>query len=160
MVPELIGKNWLEEVKNAAFNYRDESFIQQFMSPTLIRKWKLFKVRDIAVRGYMDIEAIHNENGYRDVRKALAKQQSLSTREPEILINHVNLTGSRNLYLKHNRYNGIGLDTKSAKKVIRNIEILWGYPVVIDSVESVLQFDGSWEDKIIASYDVLTYSET
>ena len=154
--PELIGKNWTDEVKNAAYNYRDESFIQQFLSPTLIRKWKLFKVHDEARESYMKIEQIHNDDGFQEVRKSLAKQHSLGYREPEILVNNVNLNGSRQLFLRHNRYNGVGLNQTTARKVLNNLEYLWGYPVCIDSYESFKNQDGIWDEKRAVSYDSLT----
>ena len=152
---ELIGKDWKDEVKYAAYNFRDESFIQQYLSPNLMRKWKLFKVHDIASSQYMEIEKIHNDEGFRNIRSSLAKQQSLSYREPEILINHVNLTGSRQLYLRHNKHNNVGLEQKNMKKVLRYLEYLWGYSVTIDSIESV-QYDGNWNERIVASYDILS----
>ena len=153
--PELIGKNWVDEVKNAAYNYRDESFIQQFLSPTLMRKWKLFKVHDVARESYMQIEYIHNDDGFREIRKSLAKQHSLGYREPEILVNNVNLNGSRQLFLRHNRYDNIGLNQQTARKVLLNLEYLWGYPVCIDSFESQ-NIDGNWVEKHIVTYDALS----
>jgi len=154
--PDLIGKNWVDEVKNAAYNYRDESFIQQFLSPTLMRKWKLFKVHDIAKETYMKIDHIHNEDGFKEIRKALAKQNSLGYREPEILVNNVNLNGSRQLFLRHNRYNGVGLNQQQARKVLTNLEFLWGYPASIDSFESIKMLDGSWEERCVVTYDALS----
>jgi stage V sporulation protein R len=154
--PDLVGKNWLEEVKNAAYNYRDESLIQQFLSPTLMRKWKMFEIHDESTSVFIDIKNIHNETGFREIRKTLAKQNSLSFREPEILVYNVNLNGSRQLYLRHNRYNNVGLNSQLAKKVLTNLEFLWGYQVRIDSYESIQNFDGSWDDRIICTYDVLS----
>jgi stage V sporulation protein R len=155
--PELIGKNWIDEVKNAAYNYRDESFIQQFLSPTLMRKWKLFQVHDKSYSSFYEVSYIHNEDGFQEIRKSLAKQNSLGYREPEILVANVNLTGSRQLYLRHNRYNEIGLDVVQAKKVLRSLEFLWGYPVRIDSYETYKTADG-WAERISASYDTSTYT--
>jgi spore cortex formation protein SpoVR/YcgB (stage V sporulation) len=59
--------------------------------------------------------------------------------------------------LRHNRYNEIGLDVVQAKKVLRSLEFLWGYPVRIDSYETYKTADG-WAERISASYDTSTYT--
>jgi len=120
-----------------------------------MRKWKLFKVNNTSGSQFMEIKNIHNETGFREIRKCLAKQHSLGHREPEILVNNVNLNGSRQLYLRHNRYNGVGLNTQQTRKVLQNLELLWGYNVRVDSYESQQLFDGTWIDRIVASYDVI-----
>ncbi len=49
-------------------NYRDESFISQFLSPRLIRQMRMFHLHDDP--GEPDgirVDAIHDERGYRRV---------------------------------------------------------------------------------------------
>ena len=46
-------------------NYRDESFIQQFLSPKLMRDLRLFHVVDDPEEPELRVEAIHDERGYR-----------------------------------------------------------------------------------------------
>ena len=45
-------------------NYRDESFILQFLSPRLIREFELFHVLDDANEPNLRVDAIHDERGY------------------------------------------------------------------------------------------------
>ena len=56
-------------------NYRDESFISQFMSPRLMRHFRLFHLHDDPEeRAGILVDAIHNERGYRRLRRELARQ--------------------------------------------------------------------------------------
>mgnify|MGYP003349414831 CR=1 FL=1 len=52
-------------------NYRDESFILQYLSPHMIRDFGLFRVHDDSDKPHLSVEAIHDERGYRDIRRAL-----------------------------------------------------------------------------------------
>ena len=42
--PKLVGTRWQDAVKHAAFEHRDDSFIQQYLSPKVIRDLRLFTV--------------------------------------------------------------------------------------------------------------------
>ena len=77
--PDIAGKDWRQVLDSAMRNYKDESFIGQFLSPRVIREFHLFAVADHAEEPTLEIAAIHNENGYRRVRKLLAQQ---TTRPP------------------------------------------------------------------------------
>jgi hypothetical protein len=49
-------------------NYRDESFVRQFLSPNLIRKFRLFALSNTASESSVRVEAIHDAEGYRRVQ--------------------------------------------------------------------------------------------
>src|SRR5215467_3532842 len=50
-------------------NYRDESFINQYLSPRLVRRLRLFHLHDDpAETAGIRVDAIHDERGYRRVR--------------------------------------------------------------------------------------------
>ena len=56
-------------------NYRDESFILQFLSPRLMRQLApVPSASTIADEPELRVEAIHDERGYRRLRRALARQ--------------------------------------------------------------------------------------
>ena len=59
-------------LRHAWANYRDESFVLQYLSPRLMREFRLFKVLDDAEADAMVVDAIHDERGYREIRRALA----------------------------------------------------------------------------------------
>ncbi len=110
-------------------NYRDESFISQFLSPRVIRDFGLFHVVDDEEDEEMRVAAIHDERGYRKIKRALSKQYDIAYRDPEIQIVDVDLAGDRKLILNHRVMNGIVLEENDAAKVLQHVADLWGYDV-------------------------------
>ena len=134
--PEMAGSDWLQTVKFAMESFKDESFIQQFLSPRLIRHFKFFQIMDDDRNDYVEVSAIHNETGYKKVRDALAEQYNLSIQEPNIQIVSANLHGDRALTLRHQRSDGRPLDEHSATEVLRHLHRLWKFDVHLESVEN------------------------
>ncbi|MEX0624163.1 SpoVR family protein [Saccharospirillum sp.] len=132
--PDLAGKDWLDTLHFAMENFKDESFIQQFLSPQVMRDMHLFAVYDDEDESEFEISAIHDEQGYRKVRALLAEQYNLSMREPNIQVVEVNLRGDRTLTLRHTRHNNIPLD-KDAEKVLKHVHRLWGFDVHLESCQ-------------------------
>jgi stage V sporulation protein R len=111
-------------------NYRDESFVSQFLSPHIIRKLGLFHlVDDQDKEEEMVVAAIHDERGYRDVRRALARQYDVARRDPDIQIVDVDLSGDRRLELRHTVVDSVTLEAKDAERVLQHLADLWGYEV-------------------------------
>jgi stage V sporulation protein R len=118
-------------------NYRDESFISQFLSPQLIRQMRLFHLRDDpAETEGIKVAAIHNERGYRQVRQQLARQYDVGWTDPSIEVVDVDLAGDRRLILHHSVVKGGLLDEASAKRVLQHIAHLWTYEVVLREIDS------------------------
>ena len=118
-------------------NYRDESFIAQFLSPHLIRQMRMFHLRDDpADTEGIRVSAIHNERGYRQVRQQLARQYDVGWTDPSIEVVDVDLAGDRRLILHHSVVKGGLLDEASAKRVLQHIAHLWTYDVVLREVDS------------------------
>jgi stage V sporulation protein R len=134
--PDLIGQNFNDVLLDIVANYRDESFINQFLSPTMMRKWHLFQINDNTDKNFYEISAIHNEQGFKSVRSTLAKSYDIANIDPDIQVWDVDLRGDRTLYLRHNMKNGIQLN-KDTEKVLRHIAYLWGYSVKLESVDPV-----------------------
>ncbi len=126
-------------LRDAWANYRDESFILQFLSPALIRKFRLFEVRDDEAEPNMVVDAIHDEQGYRKIRAGLARTYDISRREPDIQVADVDMAGDRTLVLRHTVYNGIVLDEKSVKAVLHHVCALWSYNVRLIEVDAVTE---------------------
>ncbi len=110
-------------------NFRDESVISQYLSPHVIRKMGLFQLVDDHDEEEMEVAAIHDERGYREVRRALARQYDMGRRDPDIQVIDVDLTGDRRLELKHNVLDGVTLEEKDADRVLQHLADLWGYEV-------------------------------
>jgi len=135
--PDLAGQDdWRGAVKEIWANYRDESFVRQFLSPHLIRKLKLFVLSDKADESKYRVEAIHDAEGYRKIRSALAESYDISSIEPDIQVVDVDLLGNRELMLRHTVRNGIALAAASRDQVLRHIRRLWGYEVRLEEAPS------------------------
>ncbi|MCQ0987750.1 SpoVR family protein [Jiella marina] len=133
-------------LKDAWANYRDESFILQFLSPNIIRKHKLFRLIDDSEEDEILVASIHDERGYRDVRKSLSRQFDVGRQDPDIQVADVDLAGDRKLILHHNIVDGITLDSADAAKVLHHLANLWGYDVKlleIENGETIAAHDGS-----------------
>ncbi len=133
--PDIAGGDWLEVLDFAMRNFKDESFIAQYLSPRLIREFKLFTVLDDDTRRKMEVTAIHDEQGYRRVRQALADQYNLGSREPNIQVWKVDRRGDRSLTLRHTRYNRRPLED-SASEVLRHMARLWGFTVRLEAADA------------------------
>jgi spore cortex formation protein SpoVR/YcgB (stage V sporulation) len=135
--PDLAGRgDAMGALRDAWANFRDESFILQYLSPALIRKFRLFHVADDARDPEMKVAAIHDERGYRAVRQALARQYDIAWAEADIQIVDVDLVGDRKLMLEHHVMNQILLEEEEARAVMQHLANLWGYEVVLDEVET------------------------
>jgi spore cortex formation protein SpoVR/YcgB (stage V sporulation) len=132
--PDFAGTPWLDTLHFAMRNFKDESFILQFLSPQVIRDLKLFSVLDEEANDYLEISAIHDEHGYQRIREALAANYNLGNLEPNIQVYNVDIRGDRSLTLRHDMHNGRPLDRTSAEEVLRHIHQLWGFDVKLESV--------------------------
>jgi spore cortex formation protein SpoVR/YcgB (stage V sporulation) len=133
--PELAGHgDWRGVLKDAWANYRDESFIQQFLSPGVMRHFRMFALTDDASQPYFTVAGIHDEQGYRTVRDAFARSRDISISEPDIQVVDVDLLGDRVLRLQHIRRNEVPLDEATRDATLVHLRHLWGYEVVIDEV--------------------------
>jgi len=129
MFPHIAGENWKEVILDAVANYRDESFVMQFLSPKIVSKWQLFKVDDKQGSDKHNVNAIQNRSHFNDIRSGLSNQYSMSQYHPDIEVVNANIHGSRTLELKHTPVNGEKLDDKTKDAVLTYMEFLWGYSV-------------------------------
>lgn len=134
--PKWAGSDWREVVHFAVENFKDESFIRQFLSPKVMRDLKLFSIQDTEREAMYTIGAIHNESGYKRVRSMLADQYDLTTYEPNIQVYNVDRWGDRTLVLRHYMHNDRSLDKDSTKEVLRHLAVLWGFDVCIETVDA------------------------
>jgi stage V sporulation protein R len=117
-------------------NYRDDSFVAQFLSPHLIRKWRLFQIADDPEDSDLRIDAIHDERGYRRLSRALARQYDPARLDPDIQIVEVDLAGDRRLILHHQVLDGAVLQQDNAQNTLQHLAELWGYDVVLQEIQA------------------------
>ncbi len=132
--PDIAGKDWVKVLDFAMRNFKDESFVAQFLSPRLIREFHLFAIRDDEREEALEVTAIHDDQGYRRVRQSLAEQYNLGTREPNIQVFNVDRRGDRSLTLRHFRHNRRPLGD-SMDEMLRHIRRLWGFTVRLEAVD-------------------------
>jgi stage V sporulation protein R len=136
--PEIAGTGDVMAVlRDIWANYRDESFIGQFLSPRLTRHMRMFHLRDDpAETEGVKVAAIHNERGYRQIRRQLARHYDVGWTDPNIEVVDVDLAGDRRLLLRHTVVNGGLLDEGDGKRVLQHIADLWSYDVLLREVDS------------------------
>ncbi|MCC6075031.1 SpoVR family protein [Pseudomonas sp. GCM10022188] len=132
--PDIAGSDWLATLKFAMQNFKDESFIQQFLSPRLIREFRLFSILDDDQQDELLVDAIHDDSGYRTIRDHLAAQYNLGNREPNVQIWNVDRRGDRSLTLRHYQHERKPLGS-STEDVLRHLHRLWGFDVHLDSMQ-------------------------
>ncbi len=142
--PDLAGSDWQKTLDYAMRHFKDESFIGQYLSPRLMREFRLFSIVDDAQQKELEVTAIHDDAGYRRVREALSKQYDLNWREPNIQVWNVNLRGDRSLTLRHTRHQDRPLDA-GAEEVVKHVARLWGFRVRLESVDSHERVLQHWE---------------
>jgi spore cortex formation protein SpoVR/YcgB (stage V sporulation) len=131
--PDLAGSDWVKAVDFAMRNFKDESFIAQYLSPKLMRDLKLFRVVDDDRDSQLLVSAIHDEGGYRQLRTALSEQYNLGAREPNIQVYRVNKSGDRSLTLRHAQHERRPL-SDSVQEIMKHLARLWGFTVRLETV--------------------------
>lgn len=132
-LPDIASANWLETLHEAMHNFRDESFMMQFLSPKVMRDFKFFCLQDDDKNNDIGVTAIHDEAGYQEVREQLSQQYNLGNQEPDIQVYNVDLRGDRSLTLRHYQNNRRPLN-QNTKEVLKHVHRLWGYDVYLESL--------------------------
>ena len=134
--PDIAGNgDHMAVLRDIWANFRDESFVLQYLSPRLMRQFGMFHVTDDADSPHLKVDAIHDERGYRAIRRALAKHYDPAYFTPDIQVVDVNLAGDRKLILHHAAVNKILLEEKDARLVLQHIADLWGYDVALAEID-------------------------
>jgi len=142
--PEIAGSDWQQTLDFAMRNFKDESFISQFLSPRLIRELKLFSILDDEEQDSLKVSSIHNEAGYKHIRQTLSNQYNLSINEPNIQVFNVDMRGDRTLTLRHLPHNNIPL-ADTHQQVLKHLHRLWGFTIKLESINSEDEVQQTWQ---------------
>jgi stage V sporulation protein R len=136
--PDIAGKGGAMEVlRDIWANYRDESFLGQFLSPRLIRQMRMFHLHDDPNESAgVRVGAIHDERGYRRIRRELSRQHDVGFLDANIEVVDVDLAGNRRLMLQHTVMGGAQLHETDARHVLQHLADLWGYDVSLAEVDA------------------------
>lgn len=134
--PDIINTDWVETTRYAMENYKDETFILQYLSPKVARDLQMFAFNDPAAYiGEYTITEISNDIGFRELRSKLAANYAMENLIPDIQITAVDTKGTRKLILEHFVKNEKPLEIEDAKKVLQYVADLWEYSAVLKTVE-------------------------
>jgi spore cortex formation protein SpoVR/YcgB (stage V sporulation) len=147
--PDIAGSgDTMGVLRDVWANYRDESFISQFLSPRLMRHFRMFHLRDDPEeRAGIRVDAIHDDRGYRRIRRELSRQHDVGFIDANIEVVDVDLAGDRRLMLRHTVVKGAQVNEADARRVLQHLADLWSYDVSLVEVDTA--------DKVLKEY-VLT----
>ena len=132
--PELAGTDWVKQLDFAMRNFKDESFIAQYLSPQLIREMRLFAVADHAGVENLEIDSIHDDAGYRRVRRLLAEQHKRDGQVPDIQVARYDHGGDRSLTLQHRIFRSRPVAVDEAQETLKHLTRLWGFKVKLEGI--------------------------
>ena len=67
----MAGSDWRATFNFAMQNFKDESFIAQYLSPRLMREFRFFTVVDDDSSPKLRVGPIHDDQGYQTLRQRL-----------------------------------------------------------------------------------------
>ncbi len=118
-------------------NFRDESFVLQFLSPKVMRDFRMFRLLDDRVEPFLLVDAIHDEPGYREIRRTLASSYDPAETACDIEVADADLDGDRRLMLTHHTRAGRLLAGADAMATLGHVASLWGYEVLLEEVDAM-----------------------
>ena len=134
--PDFAGeKDWLEVCKEAVELYRDETFILNYLSPKVIRDFKMFSIYDDEDLDFYRVDEVHSDEDVIDLKDKLSKLYSIINNIPQLEITGVDWEDTRALEVTQTVKNGILLDRDSSLLVTEYLGYLWGYPIEFDVKE-------------------------
>ena len=146
--PAIAGKEWVPTLMRAMQDFKDESFVLQYLSPEVMRKFRAFSIEDNAEKDGVPVTAIHDEEGYKLLRENMASQYRLADRELQIEVAGYNFKGDRSVTLQHTIRNGVPINEKEALETLKHFHYLWGHPVKLYSV------DPTKDNKIVTALSI------
>lgn len=133
--PDIAGvNNHMNVILSIVANYRDESFIRQYLSPKLIRDFRMFAIEDLEDTSVYSVTDIHNADGYKKIRKQFADNYDYNKRQPNIQVVNANLNKNRKLELVHFSDDHNFLSEKEAKQCLLHLKKLWGFTVELKTL--------------------------
>lgn len=120
---------WRDVLKHAWADFRDDTLIEQFLTPEAVRQLGLFVIEDEGKQ--YRVTEIHDELGFELVRTHLARSHCFDSMFPDIRITDVDLLDDRTLTLSYFPRESMRLHQDDAELTREFAEELWGYDVVL-----------------------------
>ena len=124
--------------RQAWADFRDESFILQYLSPKVIRDFRMFHLRDQSDRpGDARGGRSTTSRAIATCAACSARQYDVSQQDPDIQVTDADLSGSRRLVLTHFVRDGILLDKDECDRTLMHVARLWGFRVRLVEVDAM-----------------------
>jgi stage V sporulation protein R len=134
-LPDIAGKDWLETFHDTMHNYRDESFLLQFLTPKLVRDFKLMNILTREGLDHWTVTGTAGSASFKDIRSRLAASYRLESSIPEISAVRYARDTDRKLVLHHQSYDGKVLMKAQAEQTLKQLQLLWGFDVSLESID-------------------------
>jgi spore cortex formation protein SpoVR/YcgB (stage V sporulation) len=134
-LPEIAGSDWLETFHDIMQNYRDESFLLQFLTPKLVRDFRLMNIQTREGFDHWTVEATAGPEGFKAIRSQLAAQYRLEAVMPEISVVRYARDTDRKLTLQFQSYHGRSLLEEETRQTLKQLRQLWGFEVQLEAVD-------------------------
>jgi stage V sporulation protein R len=134
-LPDIAGKDWLPTFHDIMQNYRDESFLLQFLTPKLVREFRLMNIQTQEGMDHWVVSDTAGPDGFKAIRSQLAASYRLETVMPEISVVRYARDSDRKLFLQHQTYNGRLLLEEETQQALKHLRNLWGFDVAMDAID-------------------------
>jgi stage V sporulation protein R len=134
-LPDIAGKDWLETFHDTMQNYRDESFLLQFLTPKLVRDFRFMNIQSREGLDHWTVKNTAGPEDFKAIRSELSAGYRLETSMPEISVVRYAHDTDRKLVLHHQSYNGKMLHKAQAEQTLKHLRLLWGFDVTLETID-------------------------
>jgi stage V sporulation protein R len=134
-LPEIAGQDWLKTFHDVMQNYRDESFLLQFLTPKLARDFRLMAIQTREGLDHWTVNDTAGGEGFKAIRSQLAASYRLESYIPEISVVRYGRDSDRKLVLQHQSYNGRTLRPEETEQTLKHLRWLWGFDVTLEALD-------------------------
>ena len=134
-LPDIAGKNWLDTFHDIMRNYRDESFLLQFLTPKLVREFRLMAIQTGEGLDHWTVSDTAGSDGFKSIRSQLAAGYRLESYMPDISVVRYGRDTDRKLVLQHQSYNGRSLLAEETEQTLKHLRWLWGFDVSLEALD-------------------------
>lgn len=134
--PTIAGqKDWRSVLRYAMENFKDDTFIAQYLSPKVVRDLKLFWIQDKHhLNDYVTVEAIQDRDSFELLRQKFSERYARSSRVPYITIDQVDMTSNRRCRMTHHPRQEVPLDEAQARHTLDYFTKLWEFPATLKTI--------------------------
>ena len=134
-LPDIAGKEWLPTFHDIMQSYRDESFLLQFLTPKLVRDFRLMAIQTGEGLDHWTVTETAGADGFKAIRSQLAAAYRLESHMPDISVVQYGRDTDRKLVLQHQSYNGRALLAEETEQTLKHLRWLWGFDVSLESLD-------------------------